>query len=193
MEEFENNNIEKIEAETESQDLQVTPSEESDASLLDVDIESSDFEIAARKPIYVFYQSRKQVRQLSKFGDIVYVSEKHNFACLYIEADDARRKISELRRLPFVKRVKEGYLQELAENFNTAFEKTNEEVSAEIKSRQEEWLNRPVAQPKASASEKTNGQQAKSRGNRRYGRRNNRRNNNQNRDVRSGESSEKRA
>ncbi|HEY0221870.1 DUF2129 domain-containing protein [Lactovum miscens] len=74
-----------------------------------------------RKPIYVFFRSKKDARHLSKFGEVVFVSEKKNYACLYLNSGETDSKAAELKKLPFVKFVKKGQMMNLASDFGEAF------------------------------------------------------------------------
>ncbi|MDR0299619.1 MAG: YlbG family protein [Streptococcaceae bacterium] len=80
------------------------------------------FEMAGRKPIYVFYKSKKNVHNLSKYGEVVFVSEKKNYACLYLDKEKADEISIKLTKLPFVKSVKQGQMMDLAADFGEAFQ-----------------------------------------------------------------------
>jgi uncharacterized protein YlbG (UPF0298 family) len=70
----------------------------------------------------VFYQSKKNIRNLSKYGEVVFVSEKKNYACLYLDIEKADKTSAELKKLPFVKSVKQGQMVNLAPDFGEAFQ-----------------------------------------------------------------------
>ncbi|CAH1850410.1 YlbG family protein [Convivina intestini] len=64
------------------------------------------FEIQARRAIYVYLRNLKNVNQLKKFGQVLYVSEAMNLVELYINEDQVEALVKKLRQYRFVKHIK---------------------------------------------------------------------------------------
>ena len=85
-----------------------------------------------RIAVYVYCYSYKGTRQLSKFGDVVYTSQKSNYSLLYVNNENLSDLLSKLKDLKFVKKVRVGHIKELDQNFSEAFAQTNLAVKEEI-------------------------------------------------------------
>jgi uncharacterized protein YlbG (UPF0298 family) len=81
-------------------------------------------DIVGRTAIYVFYSSYKYVRQLSRFGDLVYSSKKARYALLYVDTAVLEETVAKLQRLNFVKEIKVSALDDLDRDFSSAFQET---------------------------------------------------------------------
>lgn len=88
--------------------------------------------IKERIAVYVYCYSYKGTRQLSKFGDVVYTSQKSNYCLLYVNEENLSDLLSKLKDLKFVKKVRVGHIKELDQNFSEAFAQTNLAVKEEI-------------------------------------------------------------
>jgi uncharacterized protein YlbG (UPF0298 family) len=85
-------------------------------------------DIVGRTAIYVFYSSYKYVRQLSRFGDLVYSSKKARYALLYVDTASLEEVVAKLNTLNFVKEIKVSELDDLNRDFSSAFQETVKEV-----------------------------------------------------------------
>ncbi|MDN6065737.1 MAG: YlbG family protein [Lactococcus lactis] len=94
--------------------------------------ESRPLFIKERIAVYVYCYSYKGTRQLSKFGDVVYTSQKSNYSLLYVNNENLSDLLSKLKDLKFVKKVRVGHIKELDQNFSEAFAQTNLAVKEEI-------------------------------------------------------------
>lgn len=90
------------------------------------------FYIRERVAVYVYCYSYKGTRQLSRFGDIVYSSQKSHYSLLYVNNDEVADLLNKLKELRFVKKVRVGHIKELDQNFSEAFIQTNLEVKEEL-------------------------------------------------------------
>lgn len=88
--------------------------------------------IKERIAVYVYCYSYNGTRQLSKFGDVVYTSQKSNYSLLYVNNENLSDLLSKLKDLKFVKKVRVGHIKELDQNFSEAFAQTNLAVKEEI-------------------------------------------------------------
>lgn len=88
-------------------------------------------DIVGRTAIYVFYSSYKYVRQLSRFGDLVYSSKKARYALLYVDTAMLDEVVPKLMDLHFVKAVKVSEFDHLNRDFSSAFQETIQEAKNE--------------------------------------------------------------
>ena len=88
--------------------------------------------IKERIAVYVYCYSYKGTRQLSKFGDVVYTSQKSNYSLLYVNNENLSDLLSKLKDLKFVKKVRVGHIKELDQNFSEAFAQNNLAVNEAI-------------------------------------------------------------
>ncbi|MGM9886410.1 MAG: DUF2129 domain-containing protein [Lactococcus sp.] len=89
-------------------------------------------DVIGRVPLYVYCSSFKSGRQLGRYGDGGYVSQKGHFSLIYVNEAEVEEKIEQLNALKFVKKVSRGHMKELDLNFSEAFAKTNLEVKEEM-------------------------------------------------------------
>jgi uncharacterized protein YlbG (UPF0298 family) len=94
--------------------------------------EETTFEMTERRALYIFYKSSKNARQLTKFGDMVFNSPKHNYSCLYVDKAAVEKTVAKLKEQPFVQEVRVGALQDLAPDFSLAFLETNEALKKSL-------------------------------------------------------------
>lgn len=73
--------------------------------------------IKERIAVYVYCYSYKGTRQLSKFGDVVYTSQKSNYSLLYVNNENLSDLLSKLKDLKFVKRYVWVILKNLTKTF----------------------------------------------------------------------------
>jgi len=88
--------------------------------------------IKERVAVYVYCYSHKGTRQLSRFGEIAYSSQKSHYSLLYVNQEELSDLVKKLEDLKFVKKVRVGHIKELNQNFSEAFNQTNLEVKEEI-------------------------------------------------------------
>lgn len=88
--------------------------------------------VPGRLPVYVYCTSFKGTRQLSRYGDVGYVSQKGHFTLLYVNEAELEEKVEQLNALKFVKKVSVSHMKDLDSNFSEAFAKTNLEIKQEM-------------------------------------------------------------
>lgn len=86
------------------------------------------FEATERRPIYVYCNTYKNARQLTRFGELSYTSQKAHYSLLYINEAEIAETVKQIKALKFVKRVKVGHMKDLAPDFSAAFSETSEEM-----------------------------------------------------------------
>lgn len=98
--------------------------------------------IPKRVGIVVWLRNARDARHLERYGHLIYVSKRMKYAILYVNETELKAKMNQLARLPFVRKVEQSYLHEVAEEYNTR--RTTEEEA--------EWPSEPAA-PAAEAAE----------------------------------------
>lgn len=88
--------------------------------------------VPGRLPVYVYCTSYKGTRQLTRYGDVGYSSQKSHFTLLYVDEEKLDETLEQLNGLKFVKKVRVGHLKSLSSNFSEAFAQTNLEVKQEM-------------------------------------------------------------
>ncbi|AIG65423.1 YlbG family protein [Weissella tructae] len=66
------------------------------------------FEKTERRALIVYLKNVRQARQLRRFGIVNYISEKMNYATIYMDEKDIATKKALIERLGFVDRVVES-------------------------------------------------------------------------------------
>lgn len=62
-------------------------------------------EIQPRRALYVYLKNNRHATQLKKFGQLTYVSQKMNFAMIYVDDIDVDQKIEKIKQYKFVRDV----------------------------------------------------------------------------------------
>lgn len=73
--------------------------------------------ITKRVGIAVWVRSKKQIRQLRRYGVIHHVSKRYNYVVLYCDRDEAERTVEELTHLPFIDKVELSKKPEIKTDF----------------------------------------------------------------------------
>ncbi|MDR0200364.1 MAG: YlbG family protein [Streptococcaceae bacterium] len=94
--------------------------------------DSDSFEIKDRRALYVFYKSARNARFLSKYGEVIFNSKKHNYSCLYVDADKLEAVREMLQKEKFVLDIQESVLDTLSTDFGSAFVETNAALKDEL-------------------------------------------------------------
>ena len=62
-------------------------------------------EIQPRRALYFYLKNNRHATQLKKFGQLTYVSQKMNFAMIYVDDIDVDQKIEKIKQYKFVRDV----------------------------------------------------------------------------------------
>ena len=73
-----------------------------------------------RQGLIVLFQHRKNIKQIKKHGNLMYVSKKLRYAVLYINIDEVETIEASLLKLPFVSKVDRSYKHLLKTDFENA-------------------------------------------------------------------------
>lgn len=58
-----------------------------------------------RQGLIVWYQHKKNIKKIMRFGHVLYMSRKLKYAVLYVDQDELEDIEQRLLRLPFISRV----------------------------------------------------------------------------------------
>ncbi|WP_407268096.1 YlbG family protein [Radiobacillus sp. PE A8.2] len=73
-----------------------------------------------RQGLVVWFQHMKNVKQIRRYGHVIYVAKDARYAVLYVNQDEVEDKQLRLRKLPFVSKVEESYKPFVRTNFENA-------------------------------------------------------------------------
>lgn len=73
-----------------------------------------------RQGLIVWFQHRKNIKHIKRFGHLIYVSKRMRYAVLYMNQSDIDAIEAELLKLPFVTKVERSYKPYLKTNFENA-------------------------------------------------------------------------
>lgn len=62
-----------------------------------------------RQGLIVWFQNRRNLRQIRRYGRIIYVSRKMRFVVLYVNKDDIEDVENKLNEFRFVKKIERSY------------------------------------------------------------------------------------
>lgn len=73
-----------------------------------------------RQGLIVWFQHRKNIKQIKKYGNLMYVSKKLRYAVLYVNREDVESIEESLTKMPFVSKVERSYKHLLKTDFENA-------------------------------------------------------------------------
>lgn len=73
-----------------------------------------------RQGLIVWYQHRKHIRHIKRYGNLIYISKKMRFAVLYVNQEDVEKIENELLKLPFISKVDRSHKPFIDTNFENA-------------------------------------------------------------------------
>lgn len=62
-----------------------------------------------RQGLVIWFQNKRNIRQLKRFGHLLYVSMRMRYAILYVNQDEVEDTEKRLKKLPFVSKVEHSY------------------------------------------------------------------------------------
>ncbi|MCT2538081.1 DUF2129 domain-containing protein [Aquibacillus koreensis] len=62
-----------------------------------------------RQGLIVWFQHMKNIKQIKRYGHLIYVSKDLRYAVLYVNQDEIEHKQEKLNKLPFVSKVDLSY------------------------------------------------------------------------------------
>lgn len=73
-----------------------------------------------RQGLIIWFQHMKNIRQIKRYGHLIYSSKKLKYAVIYVDQEDLDSVESNLLRLPFVSKVDRSYKPFLRTDFDNA-------------------------------------------------------------------------
>ncbi|MGY0692274.1 YlbG family protein [Virgibacillus sp. FSP13] len=73
-----------------------------------------------RQGIIVWFQHMKNLRQIKRYGHLIYTSKKLKYAVLYVDQDDVDNIEKKLLRLSFVSKIDRSYKPFIRTNYENA-------------------------------------------------------------------------
>lgn len=73
-----------------------------------------------RQGLIVWFQHRKNIRTIKKYGHLLYVSRKMRYAVLYVNRDEIEAIENELLKYPFVKKLQRSFRPYLDTRFENS-------------------------------------------------------------------------
>jgi uncharacterized protein YlbG (UPF0298 family) len=61
-----------------------------------------------RKSLIIYFRNPKVLKQIEKFGDIMYYTKKKKYAIIYVNEEELDSKVKEIQNLKLVKKVEES-------------------------------------------------------------------------------------
>lgn len=58
-----------------------------------------------RQGLIVWYQHKKNIKKMMRFGHVVYTSKKNKYAVIYVNQEEINEIEERLLRLPFISRI----------------------------------------------------------------------------------------
>ncbi|WP_164215356.1 DUF2129 domain-containing protein [Virgibacillus sp. YIM 98842] len=73
-----------------------------------------------RQGLIVWFQHRKNIKQIKRHGHLLYISKKLKYAVIYVNVSDIERVEEKLLKFPFVSKVERSYKPYVQTNFQNA-------------------------------------------------------------------------
>jgi len=73
-----------------------------------------------RQGIIVWFQHRRNIKHIKKYGNLIYVSKKMRYAIIYVEQSKIDSIESDLLKLPFISKVERSYKPFLKTDYENA-------------------------------------------------------------------------
>lgn len=58
-----------------------------------------------RQGLIIWFQHRKNIKQIRKYGNLIYISLKMRYAVVYVDQDKIEKVEKDLLKLPFISKV----------------------------------------------------------------------------------------
>lgn len=65
--------------------------------------------IQKRQGLVIWYDRRKNIKHIKRYGHLIYTSKALKYAILYVNEEDIEEVESKLKHLPFIKKVERSY------------------------------------------------------------------------------------
>lgn len=65
--------------------------------------------ITKRQGIFVWFQHRRNIKRIKRYGHLIYASEKLKYALLYVDQSKVEEVEQRLKKLPYISKIKRSY------------------------------------------------------------------------------------
>lgn len=62
-----------------------------------------------RQGLVVWFQNKRNIRQLKRFGHLLYVSMRMRYAIIYVNQTEIEEVVKKLQKLSFVSKIEQSY------------------------------------------------------------------------------------
>lgn len=76
--------------------------------------------LVRRQGLVVWFKHKKNLRQIKRYGHLIYVSRRMKYAVLYVNQDEIEEIELKLKKLPFVRKTDRSYRPFVSTNFENA-------------------------------------------------------------------------
>lgn len=76
-----------------------------------------ELEVARRRSLVVWMYSLRQVRNLRRYGSVLYISKRMKYALVYLNEGDFDASSEKIERLHFVRKIERSYRPDIEMNF----------------------------------------------------------------------------
>ncbi|SDJ74675.1 YlbG family protein [Sediminibacillus albus] len=73
-----------------------------------------------RQGLIVWFQHMKNIKQIKRFGHLIYVSKELKYAVIYVDQQEIEDKAAKLNELPFISKVDYSYKPSIKTEFENA-------------------------------------------------------------------------
>ncbi|GAA5414993.1 hypothetical protein Pryu01_00017 [Paraliobacillus ryukyuensis] len=73
-----------------------------------------------RQGLIIWFQHMKNIKQIKRYGHLIYVSKNMKYAVVYVNQDEIEDKLMKLEKLPFVSRVDKSFKPSIKTEFENA-------------------------------------------------------------------------
>lgn len=73
--------------------------------------------VVPRRGLVVWMYSLRQVRNLRRYGTVLYISKRMKYALVYLNEDDFDQNSEKIERLHFVRKIEKSYRPDIEMNF----------------------------------------------------------------------------
>lgn len=73
-----------------------------------------------RQALIIWYKHRRNVRQLIRYGHLIYASRRLRYAVIYVYKDQIDETEANIRKLPYVTKVERSYKPFVETSFQNA-------------------------------------------------------------------------
>lgn len=74
---------------------------------------------AERQGIIVWFQNRRNIKQIKRFGHLIYTSKKLKYAVLYVNQEETEAIVERLKNFSFITKISKSQKPFIRTNFET--------------------------------------------------------------------------